>query len=96
MEVNQTCTVCKTKIDGKIYKKDRNVCKTCYNKNRNKRKNTFPPNINIVSDQQPEIENVNNKDNNTTVSTHENHAYVVIGPRNVGKTFYMLNKLKKR
>ena len=33
---------------------------------------------------------------NPNVSTYGNHAYIVIGPRNVGKTFYMLIKLEKR
>ena len=42
----------------------------------------------------PNIENVNNN-NNGIVSTYENRANVVIGPRNVGKTFYMLKVLKK-
>ena len=72
-------------IDINNYKKDRTVCKTCYNKN--KRKNnikTLPPN-----------KNINNKDNNTNVSTYENHRHVVIGPSNVGKTYYMLKILEK-
>ena len=34
-------------------------------------------------------------DNNTNVETYDNHAYVVIGPRNVGKTYYMLKVLEK-
>ena len=34
-------------------------------------------------------------DNNPNVSTYENHAYVVLGPRDVGKTYYMLKKLEK-
>ena len=36
-----------------------------------------------------------NNVNNPNVSAFENHAYVVIGPRNVGKTYYMLKTLKK-
>ena len=42
--------------------------------------------------QKPKIDNVNNEIN---VSTYENQAYVIIGPRNVGKTFYMLKVLEK-
>ena len=72
-------------IDINNYKKDRTVCKTCYNKN--KRKNN-----NIILT--PNIENVNNN-NNGAVSTYENRANVIIGPRNVGKTFYMLKILEK-
>ena len=45
------------------------------------------------------LENVNNNNNNNdsnlNVSQYENHAYIVIGPRNVGKTFYMLKVLEK-
>ena len=72
-------------IDINNYKKDRTVCKTCYNKN--KRKNN-----NIILT--PNIENVNNN-NNGAVSTYENRANVIIGPRNVGETFYMLKILEK-
>ena len=89
--MDRNCSACNIKIDINNYKKDRTVCKTCYNKN--KRKNTLP--TNIVSDQQQKIEKVNNKDNNTIIPTNENHAYIVIGPRNVGKTYYMLKKLEK-
>ena len=52
-----------------------------------------------------QIDNVNNKfffpekqkhnNNNPDVSTYENHRHVVIGPSNVGKTYYMLEKLEK-
>ena len=46
--------------------------------------------------QQPKIDKTNIKnDINPNVSTYENHAYVVIGPRNVGKTFYTLKMLEK-
>ena len=87
------------------YKKDRTVCKTCYKKNKRKNNNnTLPSNKNITSYQQPNIENVHkkkklkinyNKVNNVFVSTYENHAYMVIGPRNVGKTYYMLKVFEK-
>ena len=78
-------------IDINNYKKDRTVCKTCYNKN--KRKNNFdklPTKKINTSYQQPDIENVNNK-----VSDFENHRHVIIGPSNVGKTYYMLKVLEK-
>ena len=54
--------------------------------------------------QQSEIDNVNNKniipekqkkDNNGSVSAYENHRHVVIGPSNVGETYYMLKKLER-
>ena len=82
-------------MDINNYKKDRTVCKTCYNKNKRKNNNiTLSPNKIKTSHQQPNIENVNNN-NNDIVSTYENHRYVVIGPSNVGKTFYMLKVLEK-
>ena len=42
--------------------------------------------------EKPKIDNANNK---FIVRTHENHAYVFIGPRNVGKIYYMLKVLEK-
>ena len=86
--MNRNCSACDIMIDINNYKKDRTVCKTCYNKN--KRKNnidTLPTNVNKkVSD----FENVNKKG-----SDFENHRHVIIGPSNVGKTYYMLKVLEK-
>ena len=84
--MNRNCSACDIKIDVNIYKKERTVCKSCYN--RNKRKN----NDNDSLIQPSKIDNVNNKNN---VPKYENHAYVVIGPKNVGKTYYMLKVLEK-
>ena len=69
------------------------ISKICYNINRKKYNNI----------EKPKNDNVNNKiilpekqkHNNNNVSTFENHAYVVIEPRDVGKTFYMLEVLQK-
>ena len=78
-------------IDKNNYKKDRTICKTCYNIKKRKNKiNTLPPNKNNTSYQQLNIENVKKN-----VSTYENHRHVIIGPSNVGKTFYMLKVLEK-
>ena len=84
-------------IDINNYKKDRTVCKSCYNINKRKNNfNTLPPNKINTSYQQPNIENIiNNNDNNSNLSTYESRANVVIGPRNVGKTYYMLKVLEK-
>ena len=71
-------------IDENNYLKHRTICKKCHNENRRKNNKTLPPNI----------ENVINN-NNDIVSTFENHRHVVIGPSNVGKTFYMLKVLEK-
>ena len=40
--------------------------------------------------EKPKIDNVNND-----VSTYENHRHVIIGPSNVGKTYYMPKILEK-
>ena len=86
--MNRNCTACNIMIDINNYKKDRTVCKTCYNKNKRKKNiDTSPPKKNI--------ENVDNKDNNPNNSTYENHRHVIIGPSNVGKTYYMLKVLEK-
>ena len=87
--MNRNCTACNIMIDTNNYKKDRTVCKSCYNISKRKNNiNTLPPN--------KKIENVdNNKDNNPNLSSYENRTNVVIGPRNVGKTYYMLKVLEK-
>ena len=86
--MNQICNTCSIEKDENNYLKDRTVCKKRYNKNR--RKN----NINtIIQNQQPKTDEVNNK--NTIVSTYEDHANVITGPRNNGKTYYILKKLEK-
>ena len=103
--MNRNCTACNIMIDINNYKKDRTVCKSCYNIS--KRKNniiTLPQNKNNTSYQQPNIENVNNKkeqtninnkDNTPNLSTYQNRANVIIGPRNVRKTYYKLKVLEK-
>ena len=93
--MNRNCAACNIIIDINNYKKDRTVCKSCYKKNKRKNNNIIStPNKSNTSYQQPNIENVNNS-NNGIVSTYENRANVVIGPRNVGKKFYMLKVLEK-
>ena len=89
--MNRICNSCNIETDENNYMKDRNVCKSCYNKIRRKTNNK--------QNHQPKIEHVNNNknnDNNVSIPAYENHAYVVIGPRNVGKTFYMLELLEKK
>ena len=86
------CTVCDIKIDVDNCKKDRNMCKNCYNMNRKKYNNKEKKRK--FDDSVDKIDNVNNN-NNDIVSTYENHRHVVIGPSNVGKTYYMLKILEK-
>ena len=88
--MNRNCGACNIKIDENYYLKHKTVCKSCYKENR--RKNTKIEKE-IHTTQQPKIDNVNNK--NTIVSKFENRANVIIGPRNVGKTYYMLKVLEK-
>ena len=52
----------------------------------------------VTSQQQSKIENIKNSKinvNNPSVSRNGNHAHIVIGPRNVGKIFYMLKIVEK-
>ena len=57
MDKNKKYSVCNIKLDINNYKKDRTVCKDCYNEK--KRKN------NLI--QQPKIENGNDTNNNRTL-----------------------------
>ena len=83
------CTVCNIKIDEDNCKKDRNICKNCYNINRKKYNNKEKKRKVDNS-----VDNVNNPNNNN-VSKSENHRHVIIGPSNVGKTYYMLKVLER-
>ena len=56
MEKNKNCSACNIKLDINNYKKDRTVCKGCYNKKKRKNK--------ITISHQSKIENVNNNNNN--------------------------------
>ena len=94
-------------VDINIYKKDRTVCKTCYNKNKRKNNIILTPNdLKTASNKTVKnkknklkagsnIENVNNN-NSDIVSTYENRANVIIGPGNIGKTYYMLKILERK
>ena len=84
--MNRICSIFNIEIDENNYLKDRTVCKSCYNKNRRKNNNKT-----LIQNRQPKIDKINNtNENRHNVSTHENQACVVIGPRNVGKTYYLL------
>ena len=89
--MNRNCSVCNIIIDENNYLKHKTVCKSFYNKNR--RKNTTIEKKIVTATQQPKVDDTDN--NNDNVPKHENHACVVIGPRNVGKTYYMLKMLEK-
>ena len=93
MDINKNCCASNIKLDKDNYKKDRTVCKKCYNKKKRKNNNTtIIENDICTSQRKPKIR----KNNSKNVLAHENHAYVVIGPRNISKTYYMLKKLEKK
>ena len=79
MDKNKNCSVCNIKLDINLYKKDRTVCRDCYNKKKRKNKIT-------ISHQQPIIENGNNNNNNRTL---------LVGPSFPGKTYLMLKILSR-
>ena len=79
-------------IDENNYLKHRTNCKKCHNENRRKNNNNTKTESEIdTTPQQPKIDKIINNN----VSTFENRANVVIGPRNVGKTYYMVKVLEK-
>ena len=84
--MNRNCSACNIKIDENNYLKHRTICKKCHNENR--RKNSINT---ITENEQPKSDKINNNN----VSTYENHRHNVIGPSNVGKTYYMLKILEK-
>ena len=77
--MNRNCRACNTKKDINNYKKDRTVCKNCYNKNKSRNKT-------LVSDRQPKIENGNNNNNNRTL---------LVGPFFSGKAYLTLKSLSR-
>ena len=81
MDKHKNCSSCNIKLDINNYKKDRTICKDCYN--RKKRKNNLTQNKSTTSDQQPKIEN--NNINRT----------LLVGPSFSGKTYLMLKILSR-
>ena len=80
----KNCSVCNIKLCINKYKKDRTVCKDCYNKK--KRKNNLVQNEITISHQQPKIENGNNNNNNRTL---------LVGPSFSGKTYLLLRTFSR-
>ena len=79
-------------IDENNYLKHRTICKKCHNENRRKNnKNTITENEIATTPQQPKIYKINNNN----VSKYEIRGSVIIGPRNVGKIYYMLTVLEE-
>ena len=87
MDKNKNCSACNIKLDINNYKKDRTVCKDCYNKK--KRKN------NLI--QQPKIENGNDINNNRTVVVGcsfagKTHLMLKILSRMIDRDIYIITK----
>ena len=81
---DKKCTVCNIKIDKDNYKKDRNICKNCYNMNRKKYNNkTFSRN------------DKNKKERKDVDSVNNNNRTLLVGPSFSGKTYLMLKILSR-
>ena len=92
------CNECGKNLDeSNFYKKVKNRCKDCLNKKLKCQVcgKFFSKKWLTNHIEREHQSNVNNDNNNTNVETFENRANVIIGPRNVGKTFYMLKVLEK-
>ena len=84
---DKKCTVCNIKIDEYNYKKDRNICRNCYNINRKKYNKNNKEKIQVVdSVNKTKIVNDNNNKNRT----------LIIGFSNCGKTYLMNHILLKK
>ena len=85
MDKNKNCSVCKIKLDINNYKKDRTVCRDCYNKKKRKINiNNLPPN--------KSIENVNTPQQS---KFENNNPTLLVGPSFPGKTYLMLKILSR-
>ena len=103
------CIECEKNLDeSNFYKKVKNKCKDCLNKKFKCQVcgKFFSKKCLTIHIEREHRSNVNsdnriilpeNRDNdiNPNVKTYENHACVIVGPRNVGKTYYMLKVLEK-
>ena len=86
MDKNKNCSACNIKLDINNYKKDRTVCKECYNKK--KRKN----NIITLPHNQP---NVNTPKQSKKIENNKNNRTLLVGPSFSGKTYLMLKILSR-
>ena len=83
MDKNKNCSVCNIKLEITKYKKERTVCRDCYNK---RKKNNLVQIEITISYHQPIIGNGNINNNNRTL---------LVGPSFPGKTFLMLKILSR-
>ena len=89
------CTVCNIIIDEGDYKKDRNICKNCYNINRKKYNNVTCSKNDNSKKKIKVVNSVNNTNNNQKETkivnsvNNKNHRTLIIGFSNCGKTYPM-------
>ena len=83
---------CNANINKNNYLKDKTVCKSCCKKKHKKKNNsTIIKNAICTSPQQPKNDKINNKNfNSASVSAYEYLSRIIVGPRNVGKIYYMV------
>ena len=95
MDKNKNCSACNIKLDKNNYKKDRTVCRDCYNEKKRKNNvNTLPPNKSNTSYHQPFIENVNTPQQ-SKIENNNNNRTLLVGPSFSGKTYLMLKILSR-
>ena len=85
MDKNKNCSACNIKLDINNYKKDRTICRDCYNKK--KRKN----NINTLPHNQPNV----NTPKQSKIENNNNNRTLLVGPSFSGKTYLMLKILSR-
>ena len=90
-------TVCRTCYNKK--RRKNNLIQNQQPKSDDEKKRKVDNSVNNIK--KPKIDDVNvpekqKRNNNSNVLTYENYRHVVIGPSNVGKTYYMLKILEKK
>ena len=85
MNKNENCTACNIKLDRENCKKNRTVCKSCFNeKKRKSNNNSLSQNENSASLQQSKIDTV------------KNNRTLIIGFSNCSKTYLFHYKLLQK
>ena len=83
MDKNKNCSACNIKLDINNYKKDKTICRDCYNKKKRKINiNTLPPN--------KIIKNINKQS-----KFENNNRTLLVGPSFSGKTYLMIKILSR-
>ena len=82
MDKNKNCSVCNIKLDINNYKKDRTICKECYNKKKRKTNDKT-----LIQNHKPNIDNVD--------KNYNNNRTLLVGPSFSGKTYLMLKILSR-